>query len=568
MASAPLPSTWQSKGAALFSIPLLVRPQPKPNEHYLGYWLRTVDENGLTIPSWLTLPKADPSLPKGVGRARWCSCCLAKHDAYWQTDWDTGWAMCLEHQCWLEDTCPACKKVTRWRSIRYAACKCEFALADAALARLPPALNQLLVPRSGTMSMTDRWMTLEVTARLRLAEFIGSLQLYGLYGKPLKKVSGTAVATQRKALTVGSAILVDEDGAIHGLLKQLRRPPTHPSVPQLINEAFPGLLNRMRKCLPPQEQAYLWREIQDYLANTLDTGQPVLWNRKQTKSSLSARDCAARLRIRPDRVKDLLLECGVPTAIRKSSTGRTMLAVSPDQLGNIESHLQAWMPYRQVARMYGFSPARQKELVRAGWLQGRDSKVQEASIHRIFDKLNAASLDIQKALVGQVVTLHDALQRYIPIPLTDTFMKALIGGEIGLYVNRDAIHHCDHMLVAMDDLLAFPKKEKRDTDTCLSLPDAALQLGMKQEVLYHLVNQRHIAAVTRRIGRRPARFISMEEVSRFTQENESLAAAALRSGIGARAAVRWAKENDLEVFSGPGIDGGRQYFVRRTNSQR
>jgi hypothetical protein len=54
-----------------------------------------------------------------------------------------------------------------------------------------------------------------------------------------------------------------------------------------------------------------------------------------------------------------------------------------------------------------------------------------------------------------------------------------------------------------------------------------------------------------------------EALEVFGQEFEPLARAAVRDGADHRRGLQWARENGVELVSGPVVDGGRQYFVRR-----
>ena len=98
------------------------------------------------------------------------------------------------------------------------------------------------------------------------------------------------------------------------------------------------------------------------------------------------------------------------------------------------------------------------------------------------------------------------------------------------------------------------------------IPQAAVLLGLKQEVMYHLVRVGLLQTSDQLVGRRKCRVISQHEIRRFSIEVSPLSRLASLNGIDFRSAQRWARERRLELVSGPGIDGGRQFFVR--NRQR
>jgi hypothetical protein len=102
----------------------------------------------------------------------------------------------------------------------------------------------------------------------------------------------------------------------------------------------------------------------------------------------------------------------------------------------------------------------------------------------------------------------------------------------------------------------------RSPEGLLSIPEAAVALGFKQEVTYHLVRRGLLSSTRRRVGRRVESFVSPGDLRRFSAMYQPLVNLASSAGIGSRAALAWANAAGLEVASGPTVDGGRQYIVR------
>jgi len=100
-------------------------------------------------------------------------------------------------------------------------------------------------------------------------------------------------------------------------------------------------------------------------------------------------------------------------------------------------------------------------------------------------------------------------------------------------------------------------------DGLVSIPHAAERLKLKQEVLYHLINRGLVQIIKARIGRRSARFLTEQEITKFTEQIEPLALAAARHGVSKQRAHHWAVAYGLEIISGPSVDGGRQYFLKK-----
>lgn len=97
----------------------------------------------------------------------------------------------------------------------------------------------------------------------------------------------------------------------------------------------------------------------------------------------------------------------------------------------------------------------------------------------------------------------------------------------------------------------------------MTVPQCAVRLGLKQEVVYHLVRKGLIRTRRARSGRRQAQVVTLAMLHAFEDTYESLSCAAVRAGMDHRRGLQWARANGVALVTGPGVDGGRQYFVRR-----
>jgi hypothetical protein len=104
---------------------------------------------------------------------------------------------------------------------------------------------------------------------------------------------------------------------------------------------------------------------------------------------------------------------------------------------------------------------------------------------------------------------------------------------------------------------------KSSERTFLTIPEGAERLGLKHEVVHHLVRVGLIANSTNRPLRREARVVTAEALAVFEHQHETLSRAASREGYDHRRGLDWALANAVELLSGASVDGGRQYLVRR-----
>lgn len=541
---------------------LLLRPVKLEVEHNLGYRLRLAHVNGLNNPEWLHLGDCGVKHTRGLAKAKWCPRCLAEQDPIWRACWDGGPAACMKHQCWLVDVCPACNRPTTWHTVKLLSCRCGHRLPEVT----PMGFSEELVTLQATPYTSDEpeifWAALGQNERWHIAHFLGALHEYGLHGKPLKKASSVSVETERRLVTVGAEILTEGTAGIQALLERIRTWPAEDITVQLIGEAFPGLLVRLRKGLSKEERACLLPYLRFYLQTSAHSATAVIWRESDVTVVESASRCAQQLRIRPERVPSVLSNNGVSPKVRYTATGRKMLVVGNIELQQVRSRLDHTFSARQIARRFGLSPFRQAQLIKAGMLRLNGMKVDGASVERLLQLIVKNAEHGSPRVLGETLSVSEALRVQVPRPVTVPFIQLLVDGEVEVMNGQDGVRSFADLHVSREQLANFLDRLKTTSEELCSVPNAAHQLKLKQEVLYHLINVGLIGTVVRRVGRRSARFVSQHELKRFTSEIAPLVQLAARADVGNRASVEWARSQGFEFVSGPGIDGGRQYFIR------
>lgn len=553
--------SWHTEGPRLFAPALLIRPLPKPDEHYIGYWLRLAHANGLDKPMWLRPKVQRRNLPKGTGLARWCPCCLMAADPFWPQLWDGGPAACMEHQCWLCDTCPACSRPTLWHRVRLLSCSCGYDFRETRPEPFSTELVASLVEEDDTDESVMLSAALTVEQRWHLAQFLGALHTYGLEGKPLKKASRSCVKTEMEFVTIGAEILIGGEAAFYELLDCIRVRPTCGVAVQLIGEAFPRFLARLRQHLSQTERDCLLPHIRAYLLASTDSKFPITWRERQLASARADQSHAHCFKIRPKRLSALLTQYGMSPKIRYTSNDRKMLVVGQVELQRVHQGLANPVSAKAAARRFGLSPARQKELVKAGFIDLQGGKAKSTSYSKLLQRIADRAIG-QETVFKDGISLRDALRERIPQPLTANFFRLLLNGEITVKILRTEVQHMGDFEVSRQIVMDFLANAKTHRKRYFSIPEAARKLELKQEVLYHLVNHGLIPVTTSTFGRRKSRFIKQIEIERFADRIEPLVRAAARAKVGNRASLEWARKQGLEIVSGPEIDGGRQYFIR------
>jgi len=163
-------------------------------------------------------------------------------------------------------------------------------------------------------------------------------------------------------------------------------------------------------------------------------------------------------------------------------------------------------------------------------------------------------------LSSEPLVLSQALRRWVPVERTTACFEAIFAGEVNLYQSHpEALVSELHV-----DEASFAKwhaESKTLEIGCWTLPEAATQLGLKQEVVYHLAAMGLLRSNEGRIGSRGARLVRHDDLDLFRRTYVPLVALAREAGIAPRLALEWAMLLQMKVVTGPAIDGGRQYFV-------
>ena len=258
---------------------LLVRPTPYFDESEHGYRLRLANDNGISIPDWLGNVHSPTNQKPASGHARWCPACLKGERPYWRKSWENGPAICIQHQCWLVDICVGCNRTMSWRNSRLLTCSCGHSLLDSHSEKFSDQVVSLIsgVDVFGT---SPWWREISFERRWKIAYFLGALHAYGLRGKPLKKASHAAIIAERAVMNAGAEILVGGELEFRNLLNRIRIQPVSSVSVQLMREAFPGLLIRMRRQLTRSECAIFFQYMLSALNTNVASDVIVIWKGK------------------------------------------------------------------------------------------------------------------------------------------------------------------------------------------------------------------------------------------------------------------------------------------------
>ena len=353
---------------------LLVRPKRVSSESERGYRLRLAHRNGLDNPAWLDSALKFIRNNESAGHIRWCPSCLIDENANWNSSWERGAPVCAKHLCWLSDYCAGCNKILSLRQVRFRSCHIGHTLVNCSSENLPESIRQLL--SSMEISKNSHWwQNIAIERRLAIAHFLGALHIYGLLAKPLKKASQAPIAFEKSILTAGSIILLGGEVEFCNLLQRIRVSQASQISYQLFREVFPGLLQKMRRQLLNQEYEMLTNYIRAYLNAPVNNNASIIWRGNHNNKIRSAVNCAKDLNVRLDRVKKILCDHGFAPNVRKSASGREMSFITSNAIQQVQEAMLATAAPKSISKIFGISPARQKQLVSASFIRTVGKKI-------------------------------------------------------------------------------------------------------------------------------------------------------------------------------------------------
>lgn len=544
--------SWRHRGTALFAGHFLMRPFAHVDESFLGYRLRVAFVNGLSNPDWLVC--IENSLPKTHGIARWCPYCLADPHAYWREDWYTGPAACFAHQCWLTSACSVCRRMLHWKQVRFVTCSCGASLHCANVDQFSVEVLDLLGEQpdsnSALLSVAERW---------NLARFLGALSQFGLQGKPLKKASRQTENVGQLLVTVGAPLIADQSACFE-LLDRLRAPRASVKNVPLLSEVFPNLLVILRKRLDEAQRGWMLDVLDKYVTSSSHRGLTVLWERKGSACQVN-KDLRCLRNTRNPAITNMLEQTGETIPVRRTRAGRKKFAINDEDLQRLRETQRLLVPLKTASRYAGMSTRRVQALAQAGLIASNGARIDTRSIDRLLSNIvEARARDVPA--VGDPVSIAEALRLYVPVEASAAFFNHLMNGVVQLVVESDKVPSLRQIFADRYNLVSAVQMSLESCSQ-ISIVEAARRLGVKQEVMYHLINIGLVGTRTGKLRRRTARIVDADELKRFSGQFLPLSTVARAMGISARQAPSWAREHGIEIVTGPSVDGGRQYWIRK-----
>lgn len=598
---------------------LLLRPQPSRFEGPQGYFLRLAEANCFTPselkqlgiryePGWLSRqrllpePALDPALQEHVARmsglwrnqsriwnqrhARFCPHCLAE-DPTWQAGWEIlFYDVCPRHGVWMVDRCSSCRQPLQWNRDSLVRCQCGSDLREETSIHAPEnsrRLSAALEARLLAKETADNLVPLaglDLEQSQRLIRYLGGYMDPASGPKPLKLRNAGLMSASWPVSSLAAEISADWPRAFHACWTRMQESASDEKAGLNVTfrRAYLYLYKGFREgAFLPIRQAFeawlgehwkggLCRRNRRLTARLLATAQ---W--------IPGKVAADQLGISVNRLRNLMQEGYVDGQESVSATGRRFLVVRRDQLEQITAQLAGEMTMTAAMEALGIGKVRMRRLLRLLFPAARRLNG-KASMPWIVPRGEVESL----VAVGTglpIVSLPEEHQ----VSLAHVFkywtwtaeeivslVEATKSGVLSPVAMLDSARGISRWVFEAGWLTAWQATLTSGHAPWLTIPDAALALGVKQQVVYWLTLNGYIPtseklSTTRRSGARVRR----EEINVFKERYVFGREIAALIGRSSRRTARLLAERGIYPIRGHSPDPCRQLvYVRDEGVQR
>ena len=510
--------------------------------------------------------------------SRFCPHCLASRQC-WLIGWEVLFAdACAECGCWLVDTCSTCTAPISWNRDQLLQCNCGKYLADEQASAAPAAMV-LLSQALQSVALGTKPTDMPVFHGLSLGQCVRLVRLLGTYGNsdgcsvPQKVNQVDTLRVSWPIASMAAEILESWPTGLTRLLENLRGQGNIENNGKL-SKAFSGLYSALYKGFRDVEFDFLRSDFENYVVEHW-TGAMGKRNRRLDETVLTAMtwipaNHACRvLDVSRRRLNDLIQEGCLRGERRLTAGHREFIVVKRADIERLALTLDDGITLLDASIRLGFKKQRLLALLpiicphaKKLGAQGCPWAIPVTWIERwetlIQYQVQVESIDIKMVALGHLIRYWPWTDEQIGLLLVDILNGEMVpacvlksGTGVGTLVLY--VHDLDHWFAG----------KQRVPCAELTIPDIALRIGIKQEVVYALVRSGLLQATLRKVGRRAEQRVKAVILEEFERRYILGRDIAQLLGRSPRAVAEFLLANGVRPVAGPGVDNCRQLFFQR-----
>jgi TniQ len=602
---------------------VLFSEAPHQGESLRGYLLRVCEANFLQSTGWLAdLPVEKKRIKEAIGitlfgnippwlqekkqgvraspasinqnqipcqGARCCPVCFNEM-RFWPFEWEHAlYTVCHRHGGRLVDQCPSCLSPLSWSRPQLTRCKCGSLISDWPLGARATKGAQAL---SGQLARciareTGRKVASEDRYFDGLLDQLDTNQL-----ATLVSVFGTYGETSDELIRSGIHIIGSTDDAyslMRVTAKLMRQWPSHfhkflrdtggYGLPDAIRHEPPRHFSLFTKALRTEFKSPELRFVPDAYQEFITKNWHGILNRRhkwatskdiQTQRYMSRAQVAISLRIRPEKVKELLERKILRGYVKRTANDRRYYMVERSSLINVEKYCGDHITFSGATALLGLPDGRVNELIAANILTEtfnltlfyKSRMFSRAEIATFLKKLSEGARESSEdelwIRAGTILKTHLASTSEFTSLVQDT-----LSGRISTICSQPPKSGFRDLIYGRAEFYLWRKSLRTGGDNRLTIVEAAARLSIKQEVAYHLVHSGILPSADAHVGKKKCRLVSLADIEKFKNTYISSANLALSAGTSSKAFVERLRMRGIRPITGPDLDRCRQYFFRR-----
>lgn len=516
---------------------------------------------------------------------KYCPLCLGEspHMRRW---WNLAVVpACPTHKVLLLDHCPKCGSPMKWKRpdvLRCPTCGTPYDQAKAPkAAESVVALSSFFLRALGTQYGESQSVLPEVFTSLPADLAAQAVYLLGGYATGLAK--GSAHRLMSKADTgqvvdvfaAAGSILMDWPNGFRTLLEQVRSRSASTATRCGLESEFGPFYKALNALRHPQHQ-FLHREFAAYINEEWAGGYLTAKNTRLSTGNLgparyvTRAEAARRLHVRPEAI-DSLINGGVLRAVHRQAGQRRMVLIEGDDVAGAMTRTAELLTGQQVGELLGLSKAALRPILHHNLLvpvrgPGIDGYCRPMYRRPDAEGLLAAVLGC--AAPGRegdgIVSLEGVIRRVTAAGMTVAdILQEVLCGRLPVAAQDVGLSGLKRALFLAEEITAMILRGRISPEHRLTMTEAARRLGIKDQVMSHLVKIGLLSTVLGRRGTRTLRMIDADELHRFSQTYASGSEVAIHLRTSPRHAAEMLAKQGIHAVTGPDIDGGRQWFFLR-----
>jgi len=538
-------------------------------------WKRTSSLNNLEIPSTAI----------NLKRPRVCPTCL-KEKPIRRVAWDLSLiACCPKHGNILLSHCPRCSKGLSWQKGGVCRChNCDFDLRDAhaseptarSLALTSYILTRAKLTKDCLSTAAPAFSILDhltLTDLIRTVLFLGAHSIGNGRGHGFWLCSRLASPAMHKLINGAAKALSDWPNNFFKLLENVRSGNNIHYTGTGLAKDFGSMYETIGKAFRGEQFSFITEAFGQYVQSYWDGGfvtsknTRLLHCQSEPQRFVTKAQAAKALHVRP-RTIDHMFDTGHIRGRRKHMGKRNLLLVEKSDVDQFEAQDKDELTFQETCTALGLSEQPVRELIRKKLIRPVATKPINRSQPYFYSQLEISGFvdnvcaDAQSCIdPTDLVSMKHAVRRLSSIGFTvaDIVDCALDGSleVIGRDTSEPGLSQC---LFNKTDIQNLIEQHRPDGKDVLSIPEAAIRLNLKQQVVYSLVKEGVISTETRTFRNRTIRVVKQQAIECFLRNYVAASTLANEHHTSPKHLATLLRETGVYPATGPAVDTNRQIF--------